>query len=187
MHNKKSLPAGPLRRSFSEASRQGFTLVELLIVLAIISILASIILASVRVARLKAFNVRAQADGNTLKSAIMQLEGDTSQTSSPGITHTSASPCIIAAATVTLVGGSGNHVGLSENSVSPAFPNWNGPYLVNVPTDPWNRNYFFDTDAVCAGQIGCSGLANPTTVRAIYSQGSNTASAADDIFTVLCR
>ena len=26
------------------------------------------------------------------------------------------------------------------------FPDWAGPYISNVPQDPWGNNYFFDPD-----------------------------------------
>jgi hypothetical protein len=26
------------------------------------------------------------------------------------------------------------------------YPGWDGPYLANVPRDPWGNNYFFDND-----------------------------------------
>jgi len=32
------------------------------------------------------------------------------------------------------------------------YPGWNGPYLANVPRDPWGNNYFFDNDYQINGQ-----------------------------------
>ncbi|NQT92123.1 MAG: type II secretion system protein GspG, partial [Lentisphaerae bacterium] len=31
------------------------------------------------------------------------------------------------------------------------FPNWQGPYLPDVPLDPWGSKYFFDPDYRVAG------------------------------------
>ena len=164
-------------------SKKGFTLVELLIVIAIISILSSIVIASVRVARLKAYNAKAQADGNQLRTAILQLEGDTVQLPN----HLSASSCTENVATYSLTASA--PTGIVQNDTTP-YPNWKGPYSDSVPNDPWNRNYRFSKWYTCNGQIGCTGIANGTRVRAIFSQGINGADdlgvGSDDIVTVLC-
>ncbi len=170
--------------------KKGFTLVELLIVIAIMSLLASMILASIRVARLKAYNTRAQADGNQLRSAILQLEGDTNQSPSPGATHTSAAVCIPSPAVgaVTLVGGAGTNVGLTNDGTT-AFPSWKGPYIANISNDPWGTAYRFYSNGTCnTGVLGCGGIANGTAVRAVVSFGiDRVAGGGDDIFTVLCK
>ncbi|HLD34768.1 MAG TPA: type II secretion system protein, partial [Patescibacteria group bacterium] len=59
--------------------KNGFTIIELLVVLAIIGIMASIAMASIRVARQKGLAARANADMNTLRTAIFQLEGNSAQ------------------------------------------------------------------------------------------------------------
>lgn len=51
---KKAMPVGPLHLSISEASKQGFTLVELLVVISIIGLLSSIVYVSLKNARYKA-------------------------------------------------------------------------------------------------------------------------------------
>lgn len=159
-------------------------MVELLIVLAIISILASIVLASVRIARLNAYNTRAQADGNQLRTAILQLEGDTSQLPN----HLTASSCTENVAAYSLT--SNTPTGIVQDDTTP-YPGWRGPYMSSVPNDAWNRNYRFSKWYTCNGQIGCAGIANGTRVRAIYSQGPNGVDdlgvGSDDIVTVLCR
>ncbi|MFH0951691.1 MAG: type II secretion system protein GspG [Patescibacteria group bacterium] len=32
------------------------------------------------------------------------------------------------------------------------YLNWEGPYLSVLPLDPWDHNYFFDTDYTIDGQ-----------------------------------
>jgi len=45
------------------------------------------------------------------------------------------------------------------------YPGWDGPYLANVPRDPWGNNYFFDNDytinqqnVVAIGSFGPNGV-----------------------------
>ena len=158
-------------------SNLGFTLIELLVVIAIIGVLASIILASINIARQRAKIAKAQGEVNQLRKAAALLESDTGEW--PG--HKTVDDVES--------GASGNEIwdlrtpeaGLIATDGN--FPNWSGPYIQNITADPWNNNYFFDTDydidptageswAAAVGSFGPNGVG-----QNIYD--------SDDIFNVL--
>ncbi len=70
--NKK----GPARNAYSIAVAGGFTLIELLVVVAIISLLASIVFASLQTSRVKARNAKRKADLHQIANAIYLYMSD---------------------------------------------------------------------------------------------------------------
>src|SRR3990167_7558884 len=140
--------------------KKGFTIIELLVVLAIIGIMESIAMVSIRVARQKGLVARANADMYTLRTAILQLEGNSAKFPN----HLSSASCVENVAAV-LLDNSGP-VGIVQNDSGAPYPNWQGPYMSAVPNDPWLTAYRFNKWATCNGQEGCSGIANGTRVQA---------------------
>lgn len=124
----------------SQAQNKGFTLIELLVVIAIIGILSSVVMSSANSARTKAKIAKAEVTVNQIRKAIAMLEGDTGKW--PG------------GKTIEDVesGASGNEIwDLSAGSAGlvvtdGSFSNWKGPYISSISPDPWENNYFFDTD-----------------------------------------
>ncbi|PCI27494.1 hypothetical protein COB55_05690 [Candidatus Wolfebacteria bacterium] len=162
----------------SSLPRKGFTLIELLVVISIIGLLSSIVFASLDGARKKARIAKAQTELNQIHLAMELLFDDT------GLLPRALppSPCV-----------QNPEIYLNDSraglqSTDGSFPNWNGPYMTNVPLDPWGKNYWFDPDYTCgATTIGCQGLTK--TVRVIQSHGPNKAweyGNSDDIVLILC-
>ena len=165
--------------------KKGFTLIELLVVISIMSLLASIILASLNSAREKARIARARADLAEIRKAIALLETDTNQDPN----HRDLTTCI-----------QDPEVFLDDpvggiQSTDGSFPGWNGPYMTKVPLDPWGGRYIFDPDYYCGQsgtiELGCEGLAVNTVTRAIHSGGPNKSQIngydGDNIVLILCR
>jgi general secretion pathway protein G len=142
--------------------KSGFTLIELLVVIAIIGVLAGIIINSVNSARTKAQIAQAQQTVRSIRNAIALLEIDTGQW--PG--HKALD---------TIESSGSNEIWDLTTSASGlmstdgSFPGWGGPYIRNIPLDPWGHPYFFDTDydvdpsagvtqAVVIGSFGPNGV-----------------------------
>ncbi len=150
--------------------RRGFTLIELLVVISIISLLSSIILASLGESREKAKVARAKSDLIQLRNAISLLAFDTGKWPFgcepykvvSGLTSeipvddplsgifVQPSPCTCnSPGTTDCEVGFPNCTGPNANScrwrASDLNGRWKGPYM-NTPVDPWGMVYFFDAD-----------------------------------------
>ncbi|MBN1676782.1 MAG: type II secretion system protein GspG [Kiritimatiellae bacterium] len=135
----------PHTDSTCRAYRRGFTLVEIMIVVAIIGLLSSIAIPSFMKARHQSRVTRAQRDLTVLSGAIEQLVWDTGYWPGP------QTPDEVNAS-------GGNEVwdlslpAAGIVAATAAFRHWDGPYMKSVPKDPWGNNYFFDTDYELGGQ-----------------------------------
>ena len=138
-------------------TNRGFTLIELMIVIAIVAILAAIAIPNFIKYREKAKIADAEAELTTIQFIIMDMALDTGMW--PGGKT----------AGVHIPQGSGDeHEDLSLaamglTATDGTYPNWRGPYYDGPFKDGWGNNYFFDEDYELNG----------TTVAAIGSYGPN--------------
>jgi general secretion pathway protein G len=129
-------------KSFSGA--KGFTLIELMVVIAIIGILATLAMMGAAAYREKAKVAEAIADLDRIYKAIVLLENDTNEW--PGhqtigqVNNGGANEVWdLSAASAGIVATDG------------AFSDWDGPYMSAMPDDPWGNPYFLDTDYTIGG------------------------------------
>lgn len=136
--------------------QKGFTLIELMITIAIIGIVAAIAIPNFIAYRKKAKTAHAKSELKGLEFAITNLIIDTNTrpTGNPASDDSAGDQVWnIANPAAGLVANGGGWLG------------WIGPYIVEVPTDPWDNNYFFDedydldgNDYVVIGSFGPNGV-----------------------------
>ena len=112
----------PRRRSFAP----GFTLIEIMVVILILGLLATIVVQSLKGATDKAKRTKAQADISELKTALDRyyLDNGYYPTSDQGL------PALISAPT------GGRQPANYEQ----------GGYIEKIPLDPWGNSYFYQSD-----------------------------------------
>ena len=113
-------------KSLRHAAQRGFTLIELMVVLVIIGVLASLIVPSVLDRVDEAKVTAARTDVNSLMEALKRYRLDNQRypTSEQGLQALVAKP-----------------------TTGPIPPNWK-PYLDKLPNDPWGRAYQFANPGV---------------------------------------
>jgi general secretion pathway protein G len=105
--------------------QDGFTLIELMVVILIIGLLATIVVQNLRSATDKAKRVKAEADIAQLKSALDRyyLDAGSYPTTDQGLQALISAP------------DSGN-----------VPHDWSGPYIEKLPADPWGNPYSYQSD-----------------------------------------
>lgn len=108
-------------------NNKGFTLIELMLVVVIISILAAAVVGNFMGQEKKAFDARAKADFATLSTAlsIYSLDNGMYPTNEQGLKALIEKP-----------------------TSAPVPPNWSKRYIMNDPVDPWKKDYKY----LCPGE-----------------------------------
>jgi len=134
--------------------QRGFTLIEVVVVAAIIAILAGILVPIIFKEIDEARITRAAADARSISTAILIFRKDTGQWP---VLDANCNP------TITLLTGDGkvpanlaamgynaaatdlydNHLSTNANG---CYNNWNGPYMAKVNADPWGNAYLTNAD-----------------------------------------
>lgn len=132
--------------------KNGFTIIELLIVIAIIGLLSSVVLASLNSARQKAKIAKAKVDLNQILKAMLMYEHDTGELPRRG-DNCSEIYCCGASPPYDI--DNPGCVAEWNSTMSALTANdgqgWNGPYLSSkILEDPWGHHYLYDDNYVNA-------------------------------------
>jgi|ERR1700683_420702 general secretion pathway protein G len=108
------------------SSQEGFTLIEIMVVILILGLLATIVVQSLRGATDKAKKVKAQADIAEIKTGLDRyyLDSGSYPTTDQGLTALMSQP--------------------SSGRIPTNYES--GGYLQSVPKDPWGNPYFYQSD-----------------------------------------
>jgi prepilin-type N-terminal cleavage/methylation domain-containing protein len=169
--------------------RSGFTLVELLVTIGIIALLSTMAMVGVRYAQSRANVAKVLHDTDQIHKALSMLASDT------GLWPGGQDVEEIAVANGNEICGDGCAISLSDPETGLAatdgnYNGWNGPYMAEVPLDPWDNEYFFDTDyRVDIDNNPCDGGTTCRDAVAIGSYGpdgqGNNLYNSDDIIKIL--
>jgi general secretion pathway protein G len=121
----------------------GFTLIEIMIALIIVGLVGSLAVPAFLNLRDDARIHEAEARVDMLAAAIRQLAWDTGEWPG-GIMRTVIGNAEIWDLKVSAAG---------LLSADWRFENWKGPYIADIPADPWGSDYFFDPDYYVGGKV----------------------------------
>ena len=180
-------------------NRKGFTLLEILIVVAIIAVLVAVLVPIAVNQMEKADITRAWSDINAIATAVTNFRSDTKEYPTRDNHGTQNWAEVLysgknwAAQGETFAGGAdyGNnrdrmwfHFNIDDNTRYPVWNSttligWHGPYLDRDPLDPWGHMYILSTKAMTHPSGGT------TYYSWILSAGSNGEFQTDDTVNTL--
>lgn len=138
---------GHLKTQITKPGRQGFTLVEMLLVLVILGVLAAIVYPKVAGRGEQARQTSTQTQIASFKTALDAFEVDNGYYPK-------------------------GRNGLQDLVTKPRDAvNWRGPYLDNIPKDPWQNDYIYE----------CPGKHNPSSYDVMSMGPDGQSGTSDDI------
>lgn len=125
-----------------DCQNKAFTLIEVMIAITILAIVFAVSIPSLQRARTNSFIRQTETQLEMLANAVLELAYDTGKYPNGAWRNNPGSAEIWNLNT--------NTTGLLETDGS--FPNWDGPYLDEIPQDLWEHNLFFDPDYKIDGE-----------------------------------
>jgi len=166
-------------------ARSGFTIIEVIVVIAIIGILASIVMGSIKFAKVKAQSAVARSNMSTIAKILSMAQGESSKTLrrmsiDGGATHPDCSGCIAECLGTDLRNIPDTNACYDEWSKVVAGIKLDasglGDGMSGMLRDPWGSPYLIDQNQGQTGLVDCS------NIDMLKSAGPDgIASTSDDI------
>jgi len=176
-------------------SQKGFTLIEIIVILAVISILVAILTPTVLKYIDEARDDRAKEDVKSISAMINDLIKDTGQY--PGNKLESGKTFLCGPGTVGQAGwGSSttcedlaNHLVTNSpgtTATSDDYPSsgrfrWKGPYLTNLAEDPWGNAYQINASTLVGGNTSVTWVVSAGPDASFQTSTSSTSLSGDDV------
>jgi general secretion pathway protein G len=141
-------------------TKAGFTLIELIVVIAVIAVLTGIIVPVVGSMLEEARATRARSEVKVLAEAILTLYKDTTFW-----------PQDVSISSIDAWNHSRNAL-LGRPTPNSLYPGWKGPYILRrVEVDPWGTPYYYDGN----GRTNATSSGRGPGRKSVMSYGSNKA------------
>lgn len=196
LSNNKVITSGKLLQT-----AKGFTLVEIIVILAVISILVAILTPTVLKYIDEARDDRAKGDVNSISSMINDLIKDTGQFPGNKLDTTpTANTFLCGPGNVTLSGQTwgtsatcedlanhlvvnnpGNTVSTSDDYPSSGKFRWKGPYITNISEDPWGNAYQINASTLTGGSTSVTWVISAGPDATFQTSTASTSLSGDDV------
>ena len=175
----------------------GFTLIEIIVILAVISILVAILTPTVLKYISEAQSDRAQNDVTTINAMINDLIKDTGKY--PGNKMAAGKTFLCGAGNVGLAGQTwgttvtcetlANHIAVNSPGTAattddyPSSGNfrWKGPYITNLSEDPWGNGYQINASTLVGGNTSVTWVISAGPDGTFQTSTASSSLSGDDI------